>query len=48
MIEGIVEDRHGHAADEQAGDFTGHEGDGQPLEDRIGQDHRGTDDGSAC
>jgi hypothetical protein len=38
-----IEHRHGHAADEQARDFAGHEGDGEAFEDRVGESRVGAD-----
>ena len=37
----MIEHRYGHAADEQAGDLAGHQGNGQALEDRVGEDDCG-------
>ena len=34
-----VEHGHRHAADEQAGDFTGHQGNGEALEDGVRKNH---------
>ena len=38
-----VEDRDGHAADKEGGDFAGHEGDRESLENRVGQNHGAAD-----
>ncbi len=44
VVKDIVKNGHGHAADKETGDFTGHQCDGQALENGIGQNHCGTDD----
>nr|WP_170180156.1 site-specific integrase [Desulfoglaeba alkanexedens] len=36
----VVEDRHRHAREDQGSDLAGHQRDGEPLEDRIEEDHR--------
>ncbi len=38
-----IEHRHRHSADQERGDFAEHQRDGEPLEDRVGQDDRSAD-----
>ena len=40
----VVENWDGHAGNEEGGDFSKHEGDGEALKNGIGEDDAGTDD----